>query len=145
MIRYLMFALIFTLTLSGINFAQPESPKPILPDTLKWFSPPNNPNLKAVWVTGNEKEPGMYILRVMLKATGIIPPHSHPDIRYTTVLSGTLYVGFGKTIEDSTMVAIPTGVVYCVPANVFHYLKSKTGDVTYQEIGVGPTATDFIK
>ena len=145
MIRYLIVALIFMTVFSGFNFAQQESPKPIIPDTLKWFSPPNNSHLKAAWITGNEKESGTYILRVMLKANGIIPPHSHPDTRYTTVLSGTLYVGFGKTIEDSTMVAIPTGSVYCVPANVFHYLKSFKGDVTYQEVGVGPTSTDFIK
>jgi len=143
--RYSTFIFLFTLSITVLNFAQQESPKPILPDTLNWFSPPNNSNLSAAWVTGNEKETGTYILRVMLKANGIIPPHSHPDTRYTTVLSGTLYVGFGKTMEDSTMVAIPTGAVYCVPANVFHYLKSKTGNVTYQEIGVGPTSTDFIK
>lgn len=145
MIRYSTIILVLALSVTASVFAQQESPKPIIPDTLKWFNPPNNSNLKAAWITGNEKEEGTYIIRVILKANGIIPPHSHSDTRYTTVLSGTLFVGFGKKMEDSTMVAIPTGAVYCAPANVPHYLKSKTGDVTYQEVGVGPTATVFIK
>ena len=145
MIRSSTHIFFFVITITASIFAQQESPKPIIPDTLTWFSPPGNSYLKAAWVIGNEKDAGTYILRVMLKANGVIPPHSHPDTRYTTVLSGTLYVGFGKTMADSTMVAIPTGEVYCVPANTPHYLKSMTGDVTYQEVGVGPTATALIK
>lgn len=145
MIRYSTIILVLALSITASIFAQQESPKPIIPDTLKWFGPPNNPKLSAAWITGNEKYVGTYIIQVKLKANGIIPPHLHPDTRYTTVLSGTLYVGFGNTMEDSTMVAIPTGAVYCAPADVPHYLKSKTGDVTYQEVGVGPTGTAFIK
>ncbi len=145
MIRFLTLILFFIITIAASVFAQQESPKPINPDTLTWFSPPGNPYIKAAWVTGNEKVAGTYILRVKLKEGGTILPHSHPDTRYTTVLSGTLYVGFGKTIEDSMMVAIPTGAVYCVPANTPHYLKTTTGEVTYQEVGVGPTATNMIK
>ena len=145
MFRYLTLILFFIITIAASVFTQQESPKPIIPDTLTWFSPPGNSYLKAAWVTGNEKEAGTYILRVKLKEGGMIPPHSHPDTRYTTVLSGTLYVGFGKTMKDSTMVAIPTGAAYCVPANTLHYLKTITGEVTYQEVGVGPTATNMIK
>lgn len=145
MIRSLTLILFFIINITTSISAQQESPKPIIPDTLKWSGPPSIPNLSAAWVTGNEKDTGTYIIQVKLKAKGIIPPHSHPDTRYTTVLSGTLYVGFGKTTEDSMMVAIPTGAVYCAPANVPHYLKSKTGDVIYQEVGVAPTGTAFIK
>lgn len=76
-----------------------------------------------------------------LQQGGKIPVHTHPDTRYSTVLSGTLYVGFGETFDESTLVVVPTGAVYVAPAGVKHYLYAKDGDVEYQEGGVGPTAT----
>lgn len=121
--------------------AQPAAPQPILPETLQWAGPPNNPLLKAAWVVGAEGEPGPYALRVKLAAGGRIPPHTHPDTRYSTVLSGTLYVGFGAVADDARVVAVPAGAVYVAPGKVPHYLYAKDGDVIYQEGGVGPTAT----
>lgn len=121
--------------------AQSAGPEPILPETLTWFSPPGNPLLRAAWVLGAEKDPGTYVLRVELAKGGRIPLHTHPDTRYTTVLSGTLRVGFGKDTDDSDMVAVPAGAVYVVPANVPHTLSAADGDATYQEAGIGPTAT----
>ena len=70
-----------------------------------------------------------------------IAPHTHPDERNSTVLSGTLYVGFGAVFDASKVVAVPAGAVYAAPANVAHYVWAKDGDVTYQEVGIGPTAT----
>lgn len=121
--------------------AQPAGPEPILPEALKWAGPPDNPKLEGAWVVGAEREPGPYALRVKLSAGGRIPPHTHPDTRYSTVLSGTLYVGFGAMADDTRLVAVPAGAVYVAPAEVPHYVYAKDGDVTYQEGGTGPTAT----
>ena len=84
------------------------------------------------------------MLRVKLAAGGRIPPHTHPDERNSTVLQGVLYVGFGRTFDESKLVAIPTGAVCVIPAEVPHYVWAKGGDVVYQEAGVGVTATIFI-
>ena len=59
-----------------------------------------------------------YILRVKLAAGGRIPPHTHPDDRISTVLSGTIYAGFGKAFDESKVVAIPEGAVCVIPADV---------------------------
>ena len=126
-------------------FAQLAQPVPVLPEALKWFSPPNNNLLKGAWVLGSEKEPGTYVLRVMLAKGGKIPAHTHPDARNSTVLAGTLYVGFGDVDSETDVVAVPAGGVYVAPANVPHYLWAKDGDVVYQEGGVGPTATVPVK
>jgi predicted 3-demethylubiquinone-9 3-methyltransferase (glyoxalase superfamily)/quercetin dioxygenase-like cupin family protein len=123
--------------------AAAAGPAPILPDSLAWFSPPGNPALQGAWVLGGEKEPGAYALRVRLGEGGRIPPHTHPDERFTTVLSGTLHVGFGAVTDDAAMVAVPAGGVYVAPAGVPHYLHARGGDVVYQESGRGPTATVF--
>jgi len=86
--------------LAGFAVAQSDLPQPIDPEQLKWLSPPNNPVLRAAWVLGSEKEHGTYVLRVKLAKDGRIPAHTHPDSRYSTVLSGTLYVGFGETPDE---------------------------------------------
>ena len=130
--------------LSVTVFALESSPVPVLVDSLKWGGPPQIPALKAAWVVGAEDNHGLYVQRVRLAKDGKIPPHTHPDERNSTVLSGTLYVGFGETFDAEKVVAIPTGAVYVAPANVPHYLWAKDGDVEYQEGGVGPTATKML-
>ena len=96
-------------------------------------------------VIGAEKDSGSYLLRVRLARGAWIPPHTHPDERSSTVLSGTLYVGFGEVADEARLVAIPAGGVYVAPANMPHYLWAKDGDVIYQESGIGPTATTPIR
>ncbi len=126
---------------SGIAPAHGKGPAPVLPEELRWFSPPNNAALQGAWVLGAEDKPGPYLLRVKLAAGGKVPPHTHPDVRNSTVLAGTLYVGFGPTFDEKKVVAVPTGGVYVAPADVAHYVWAKDGAVVYQESGVGPTAT----
>lgn len=124
--------------------AQPAAPVVIVPERLDWSGPPAIPALKGAWMLGAEDRPGPYLLRVRLAAGGRIPPHTHPDERHTTVLSGTLHVGFGDTFDEGRVVAVPAGAVYVAPAAVPHYVWAKDGAAEYQEAGVGPTATDFV-
>ena len=138
------------LLLLAAGFANPASaqgnvPSPILPESLRWEGPPNIPALKAAWVLGAEQKPGPYILRVKLAANGLIPPHTHPDERNTTVLSGTIYVGLSDTFDKDKVIAIPAGAVYVAPANIPHYIWAKDGNAEYQESGFGPTATTILK
>lgn len=119
-------------------------PQPLLPDAFVWGGPPDNPGLRGAWVVGSEAAAGLYALRVRLQQGGRIPPHTHPDERYTTVLDGTLYVGFGVETNDAQLVAVPAGAVYVAPAGVPHYLFARDGDVVYQESGMGPTAMTYI-
>ncbi len=119
-------------------------PLPIVPDTLRWMDAPGGLPLRTTWMLGAESQPEPYLIRVKLKAGGRIPPHTHPDARNSTVLSGTLYVGFGTTFDEAQLVAIPSGAVYVAPAQVPHFLIAKE-DVLYQEAGMGPTSTAFVK
>lgn len=140
MIRLLLLLLIFVV--APASAMSPRiAPAPILPETLVWFSPPGNAQLRASWVLGAEKDAGTYVMRVTLAKGGTIPTHTHPDTRYTTVLSGTLHVGFGERAHAAGMVAVPAGAVYVVPAQMPHALAAPEGDVVYQEAGTGPTAT----
>ncbi|MCC8986415.1 MAG: cupin domain-containing protein [Candidatus Contendobacter sp.] len=119
-------------------------PTPILPDNLHWIDAPGGLPLQAVWILGAELKPEPYLIRVKLNAGGRIPPHTHPDARNSTVLSGTLYVGFGATFDELKLVAIPSGAVYVAPAQVPHFVAAKEA-VLYQEAGMGPTGTILVK
>jgi len=125
----------------GSTAAEAPTPRVVLPERLTFTTPPGIPDLKSAFVVGAESETGAYAIRVRLKAGGRVPVHTHPDTRYSTVLSGTLYVGFGETANDARMTAVPAGAVYVAPANVPHYLWARDGEVVYQEAGIGPTAT----
>jgi quercetin dioxygenase-like cupin family protein len=129
------------MALAGTVLAQQAAITPILPEKLQWTTPPNIPAVRTAWLVGSEQQAGSYAMRVVLASNGRIPPHSHPDTRYSTVLSGTLYVGLGTKFDAAVLVAVPAGAVYVAPAGVAHFLWARDGEVTYQEAGVGPTGT----
>ena len=68
-------------------------------------------------------------------------PHTHPDERIVTVLSGNFYLGAGPTFDESKAKELKAGSVIVVPPNVVHWGFAKDSEVTIQEIGVGPSAT----
>jgi len=125
--------------------ASAAEPKVILPDALHWASPPWEPAVHAAWVLGSEQTGGAYLLRVRIAPGGEIPPHIHPDERYTTVLSGTLHVSFGPDFNSARTLVLPAGSVYVAPANQPHFVWAEVSDVIYQEAGTGPTATLFME
>ncbi len=90
-----VFVLLGVFGVAVLASAEAPVPEPRLPESFEWFSPPGISGLKAAWVVGAEQESGLYALRVRLVQGTRIAPHTHPDTRYSTVLSGTLYVGFG--------------------------------------------------
>lgn len=140
-----MVAVLLTLatgSVAGLARADGAMAGRVDPDTLAWRSPPGLP-LSAAWVVGREPEPGLYLLRVRLGAGGRIPRHTHPDTRVSTVLSGTLRVGFGEGVADDAMVVVGPGESIVVPAGQPHVVWAKDGAVEYQEAGAGPSATTF--
>jgi len=136
------------LGMAGLNLAGAEPharPLVVQPDQQAWFTPPGLTGVKGAWMLSDGKSATAYALRVRLEAGARIPPHTHPDTRYSTVLSGTLYVGFGDRFDASALVPVPQGAVYEAPANVPHFLLARDGPVEYQEGGVGPTGTAPVK
>lgn len=139
-----IWAIVFILG-SSIAVAQDHAPAPLLPDRIPFVSPPGLLGVQVAQLLGDPKQPTPYLIRVKLADGARIPPHTHPDARSSTVLAGTLYVGFGETFVESQVVAVPTGGVYVAPAGVPHYLWAKDGEVIYQEAGTGPTGVAFVK
>lgn len=132
---------------SAAVLAQTEAtaPAPVMPGAIKWTSPSALPGVQTAWVLGAGDKAGAYLLRVKFAPGSRIPPHSHPEERSGTVLSGTVYLGFGPTFDESKAVAIPAGGVWVAPANVPHFLWAKDGEAVFQCGGIGPSATNFVK
>ena len=130
-------------TLLAIPTSRAQTPvvEPRLPDALVWSSPPGNAAVRGAWLLGSENQAAPYVFRVELARGARLPVHTHNDTRVTTVLSGTLYVGFGERFDAAALSAVPTGAVYVAPAGVPHFLSAIDGEVAYQESGFGPTST----
>lgn len=104
----------------------------------------NATNMGAAFLVGAPTQPGLYTIRVHLKDGGLMPPHSHPDDRMITVLSGVLHYGFGTTANPNATKAYPAGSTFLAKANDPHYAIGK-GDVVYQESGMAPTGTKWVE
>tara|TARA_R110002110_G_scaffold415745_1_gene654744 strand:+ start:54608 stop:55042 length:435 start_codon:yes stop_codon:yes gene_type:complete len=124
---------------------QAESPKPIHPDQAAWSAPLGLGGVGGAWLLGSQEDEGIYQYRVRLEPGARIPPHIHPDTRNSTVLKGTLWVGFGESFDEDAMVAVPEGGLYLAPAGTPHYLWARDGAVEYQENGVGPSGTRVLQ
>jgi quercetin dioxygenase-like cupin family protein len=142
------FAFIGALAAAGAAaaFAQ-SSVVQFMPDQIKWMNAPAGvtKDAQAVVLAGPLDKPVPYTQRVRLAAGGMITPHTHPDNRYTTVLSGELYAGLGDTADAAKATRYPAGSFFIMPAGQVHYSVAKDGEVVYQESGYGPTGTNFLK
>lgn len=142
LVVYVLFCLVTSLAF-GQNSTMPEMQ--IHEDQIIYKAFPALPDIKYAFLLGAIDKAGPYLIRVKLQKDGKVLPHTHPDDRIVTILSGEVYVGYGTTIDDKKMMLMRPGSTYTAPANVPHYSFARTSDVTYQESGVGPTGTSPIK
>lgn len=99
----------------------------------------------AAFILGKPAEPGLYTIRVHIHANGLMPPHTHPDTRQITVLSGGVLYGYGDKPDAAIAQHYKAGDVFVVPAGKSHYAITTTSDAVYQESGMAPTSTDWVK
>ena len=112
-------------------------------DELKW-RPGRVPGHEIAPLIGDSTKPGLYVERVKFPASTVSQPHSHPDERSYTVISGTWYVGYGDKFDAAKLKALPPGSFYTEPANVSHFSQIRGEPVIVQITGMGPTATRFV-
>jgi quercetin dioxygenase-like cupin family protein len=125
--------------------AQTPAVQSIKPEEIKWSQHPALPTgaMRAV-VYGTPTTSGPYVTRLRAPNGLKILPHTHPDDRIYTVLSGTLYLGVGDTWDETKLQAYPQGTVLFLPAKLSHFQYSKSGEYLIQINGAGPTDLTFI-
>ncbi len=116
-----------------------------LPDTIRWSPSAAIPRGgESAVLYGDPRKAAPYITRVKLPDGYRIAPHSHPEERVYTVISGTFYIGFGDTFDASRLKAYPQGSAFVVPANASHFHWMRSGEAIVQISGVGPSGIEYV-
>jgi quercetin dioxygenase-like cupin family protein len=87
----------------------------------------------------------MYTIYARYQKGAIAPPHTHPDDRVVTVISGVLYSGIGPEMTEQNLKPLQPGMTVVIPANTPHFGVAKDGEVLLLESGTAPTATRLLK
>jgi quercetin dioxygenase-like cupin family protein len=125
---------------AGTAVAQQADATIVTPDSLKW-NPITFPGITIAVTAGNPTGSGTYAFFAKFAPGAKAPPHTHPDQRIVTVVSGTIHVGMGPTVDEGKAVALRPGSVVVIPANAPHYGWTTDGEAVLQEVGTAPTGT----
>lgn len=127
--------------------SQPDSRNTLasLPDSIDWTeNPAIPPGGQLAVLSGQPRAGGLYAFRLKFPTGYKVMPHSHPEDRIYTVLTGTWYIGLGNQFDPASLRAFTAGAVYRVPAGTTHFHWARSGESIVQVVGVGPTATDYV-
>lgn len=117
----------------------------ILQEDIQWAPFPAFPEQARLAVlVGEPAKPGPYLVRVKVPADVTLMPHTHPEDRIYTVISGVFYIGLGREFDDSKLVAYAPGSVVVLPANTPHFHRARSGEYVTQVTGVGPLGIDYV-
>jgi quercetin dioxygenase-like cupin family protein len=109
-----------------------------LPDEIKWVANPSGSESAVLF--GDPSKPGLYVVLNKWKAHHNSKPHSHPNDRYITVISGTWWVGTGTDYNPDNLKPVPAGSFVTHYGNEIHYDGAKDGDTILQIVGIGPAS-----
>jgi quercetin dioxygenase-like cupin family protein len=126
--------------------AQTKREVPALtPSEMSWMSqgPLAAPGMEQVNLVGNPLRPGPYTLRLRFPKGFKIAPHTHPDAREVTIISGVYATGYGETFDSAKLKILPAGSFYTEPANVPHFIEIEE-DTVLQVSGTGPSGRKFV-
>ena len=117
----------------------------IYQDNIKWSPfPAFPPAARLAILVGNPKEAEPYVVRVKVPAGVILMPHTHPEDRIYTVISGIFYIGLGTKFDASKLKAYPPGSVIVLPGNTPHFHWAKSGEYVTQVTAIGPLGINYI-
>ena len=119
--------------------AEPD-PKAItytIPEKIQWNKGANQDN--AV-LQGDPTKPGLYIQLTKWHPGNMSRPHSHPNDRYITVLSGTWWMGTGPNFDPDSTHPVKAGTYVVHHANELHYDGAKDEEAVLLIVGMGPAS-----
>jgi quercetin dioxygenase-like cupin family protein len=117
----------------------------ILQEDIQWAPFPAFPaQARLAVLVGEPAKDGPYLVRVKVPAGVALMPHTHPEDRIYTVISGVFYIGLGKKFDESKLVAYAPGSVVVLPANTPHFHRARSGEYVTQVTGMGPLGIDYV-
>ncbi|HXM39289.1 MAG TPA: cupin domain-containing protein [Gemmatimonadales bacterium] len=93
---------------------------------------------------GDPGNSGVYTIRLRLPARYVVKPHSHPTDEDVTVLSGTLLVGMGDSMNVRKAQRLTAGGFITAPKDAHHFALTR-GPTIIQIHGEGPFEITYVK
>lgn len=114
-------------------------------DAMEWMDAPPvfEPGATMAVIQGDPSAEGEYTVRLRIPAGYQIRPHTHPTVENVTIVSGSLHVAMGTTMDTSTGVTLEAGGFASIPAEAPHYAWS-TEPVELQVHGMGPFQLTYV-
>ena len=117
----------------------------ILSEDIEWKAfPAFPPSARLAVLVGAPSKPGPYVVRVKLPGGVKLMPHTHPEDRIYTVISGVFYIGLGDRFDADRLAAYPPGSVIVLPGNTSHFHWAKAGEYVTQVSAIGPLGLDYL-
>ncbi len=138
-------ALLAATLASTASYAADLDPKAVvyqLPDQIKW-SPVNAAGSQQAVLFGDPTKPSQYgVLTRWTAGNHFSRPHSHPNDRFITVISGTWWVGTGPNFDPANAtVAMPAGSFVTHYGKQVHWDGAKDTDTVILIVGEGPATS----
>ena len=119
--------------------------KAIISDDIEWKSfAAFPPAVRLAVVVGDPSEAGPYVIRVKVPRDVKLMPHTHPEDRVYTVISGIFYIGLGDVFDADKLQAYPPGSVIVLPGNTPHFHWAKSGEYVSQVSAIGPLGLHYV-
>lgn len=126
------------LSTKSCNFVNPEN--------ISWNSfAAFPPKVKLAVIVGNPAKPEPFVVRVKVPDGEKIMPHSHPEDRIYTVISGVFYIGIGDCFDETKLQAYPPGAVIVLPGNTPHFHWARSGEYVTQVYAIGPLGLEYLE
>jgi quercetin dioxygenase-like cupin family protein len=117
----------------------------VYPENIKWTSfPAFPPSASIALLVGDPNKAEPYLARVSVPSGTILMPHTHPENRIYTVISGIFYIGIGDRFDASKLKAYPPGSVFVLPGNTPHFHWARSGAYVTQVTANGPLGLSYI-
>jgi quercetin dioxygenase-like cupin family protein len=114
-------------------------------EDLRWRSlAAYPPEVRLAILVGDPTEPAPYLMRVKVPAGVKMPPHTHPEDRLYTVLSGVFYIGLGERFDEEKLIAHAPGTVLILPGGQPHFHWAKSGEYVCQISAIGPLGFVYV-
>jgi quercetin dioxygenase-like cupin family protein len=115
------------------------------PTTIEWKEGPAAlpPGAKMAALEGDPTKEGPFVVRFQFPAGYRVPPHTHPKTVRVTVISGTLYLAAGESLDRTSAKSVPAGSFGSWPAGMKHAAWSE-GETVIQLHGIGPWQINYV-
>ena len=117
----------------------------VRPEGVVWKPfPAFPPEARLAIVVGDPRKAGPYSIRVRLPGGLKLMPHTHPEDRVYTVISGVFYIGLGERFDEQKLEAYGPGCVVVLPGGQPHFHWAKSGEYVTQVTAFGPLGLTYV-